>query len=223
MNKCSLAILILLLLHFGCKKQLEQVYPTPIDTSMIQKVKKVVVLGNSIVQYGPDQSIGWNGNWGLAASRKENDFIHLLLQSLKAKKNDVAVRFKNIADFESGYLTFSLSTLDSLRDADMLIIKIAENVKSSQPSYRQFISKYDQLIRYLNPSGKAVKLIIDGFWKNEKVNNDIRSYAVQQKIALVSITDISSDSKNRGTAGHPNDRGMRMIAERVWRYVSHYF
>ena len=211
------------MLQFGCKKQLEKVYPTPIDTSMIQKVKKVVVLGNSIVQYGPDQSIGWNGNWGLAASRKENDFIHLLLQSLKAKRNDVTVRFKNIADFESAYLTFSLSTLDSLRDADMLIIKIGENVKSSQPSYRQFIAKYDQLIRYLNPSGKAVKLIIDGFWKNEKVNNDIRSYAVQQKIALLSITDISSDSKNRGIAGHPNDRGMRMIAERVWRYVSLYF
>lgn len=222
MNKCSLAIL-LLLLQLGCRKQIEQVYPTPIDTSMIQKVKKIVVLGNSIVQYGPDQSIGWKGNWGLAASRKENDFIHLLMQNLQAKRNDVEVRFKNIADFESTYLTYSLSTLDSLRDADMVIIKIAENVKSSQPSYRQFIAKYDKMIHYLDPSGKVVKLIIDGFWKNEKVNNDIRNYAMQHKIALVSITDISSDSKNRGIAGHPNDRGMKIINDRVWRYVSHYF
>lgn len=189
---------------------------------MIGKIKTVVILGNSIVQYGPDPGLGWTGNWGLDASTKENDFVHILIRNLQLKNSGIVIKFRNIADFEANYVSFPLSSVDTLRNADLIIMKIAENVNAAGPSYDQFITKYDQLVKYLDPSNKAVKLIVDGFWDHREVNNDIRNYAVYKKYPLVSITDLSV-SKYKGLAGHPNDEGMRIIAERIWNYVQNYF
>ena len=225
MQKFLLYVLILctLLLFNSCKKA-EIIYPKPIDTSMIGKVRTVIILGNSIVRYGPDPSLGWTGDWGLDASIQDNDFVHILIRDLQSKDNRIIVKFKNIADFEFNHASFQYSTIDTLRNADMIVMKIGENVNfTADPNYNQFISNYDKLIQYLDPSNKAVKLIVDGFWDHPDVNNDIRNYALSKKYPLISITDLSSVSKNKGLAGHPNDRGMRLIADRIWAHLGNYF
>lgn len=191
---------------------------------MIGKIKTVIILGNSIVRCGPDPNLGWFGDWGLDASIQENDFVHILIRNLQSKDNRIIVKFKNIADFELNSVTFPLRSVDTLRNADMIVMKIGENVKAAvDPNYSQFISNYDKLIKYLDPTNQAVKLIVDGFWNNTLVNNDIRNYALTKKYPLISITDLSSVSKNKGLAGHPNDQGMRQIADRIWAYISNYF
>lgn len=221
-NIAFIPILFLLTLNNSCKKQVELIYPKPIDSSMIGNIRTVVILGNSIVRCGPDSSLGWYGDWGMDASIKDADFVHILMRNLQSKDNRIIVKFRNIADFETNFVSFPLSSVDSLRNADLIVMKIGENVNSNETNYNQFITYYDQLVRYLDPSNKAVKLIVDGFWAHDAVNNDIRNYALSKKYPLVSITDLSV-SKNKGLAGHPNDMGMRLIAERLWNYIGNYF
>lgn len=199
------------------------IYPQPIDNAMIGKIRSVTILGNSIVRHGPDPSIGWNGDWGMDASALENDFVHILIRNLQSKDNRISVKFKNIADFEFNSSAFQFSSVDSLRNADLIVMKIGENVKSGDPNYNQFIYNYNKLIQYLDSSNKAVKLIVDGFWDYKIVNDDIRNYALSKNYPLVSITDLSSVSKYKGLAGHPNDQGMQLIADRIWAYISKYF
>ncbi len=221
-NILAIVALCLLTLTTGCVKQLELIFPKPVDSAMIGNIKTVVILGNSIVQYGPDPTLGWYGNWGLDASSKENDFVHILIRDLQLKNSNIIVKFRNIAAFEGDFINFPLASVDSLKNADLIIMKIAENVQSNGPQYDQFITCYDRLIHYLDPSNKAVKLIVDGFWDKDPVNNDIRNYAMDNKYPLVSITDLS-EPKYKGLAGHPTDEGMRLIAERLWNYMQHYF
>ncbi len=222
-NISYLLILSFFLLNNSCQKQLELTYPKPIDSAKIGNVRRVVILGNSIVRYGPDPTLGWFGDWGLDASEKNKDFVHILISKLQSADNRVLISFKNIADFETNFVSYSENSVDSLRHADLIVMKIGENVNAAGPNYQQFINRYDRLIRYLDPSNKAVKLIVDGFWDHQEVNNDIRNYALFKKYPLVSITDLSSVARNKGLAGHPNDLGMRLIADRLWGYISNYF
>ena len=46
------------------------------------KVNRILFLGNSITRHGPKEAIGWNGNWGMAASSLDKDYVHILLRSL---------------------------------------------------------------------------------------------------------------------------------------------
>ena len=220
----GISLICLLVISIGCSKQEnELIYPKPIERLQIGKIRTVVILGNSIVRSSPLPGIGCYGDWGMAASKIDSDFVHILIRNIQVKDKNTLIKFKNIANFETDFMQFPLSSLDSLRNADFIIIKIAENVEAGGVNYQKFITQYDELIRYLDPSNKAVKLVVDGFWKREPVNTDIRNYALGKKYPLISITDLSSLSSNKGLAGHPTDQGMREIANRIWNYMSNYF
>jgi hypothetical protein len=45
----------------------------------------IVILGNSITYAPANAGIGWNANWGMAASAPEKDYVHLLTVKFKQK------------------------------------------------------------------------------------------------------------------------------------------
>ena len=72
------------------------------------RVAKVLFLGNSITLHGPAEQIGWSGNWGMAASEAEKDYVHLLVARLSQAAQGVPqVMVRNLADFERQYATYT--------------------------------------------------------------------------------------------------------------------
>lgn len=195
------------------------------------KIKTVLILGNSIVKHGPNPDIGWYGNWGMAASAEDSDFVHLLIRDIHQTDPSVKVDYKGIADFERDFDTYSLTNLSSLRSPDMLIMKISENVNDEKALKDDFCLYYGRLIDYLDPYKNSIKIIVDGFWGKKYVNKIIEDYATEKKFPFVSIDDLSLDSTNTaiglfehaGVAAHPSDKGMRMIEQRIWHPVKGFF
>jgi len=149
-----------------------------INKSNANKVKTVVVLGNSLVWVPPAPESGWYCDWGMAASVRDSDFVHLLIRDIYQKDPSVVIKFRNIADFERGFDSYHMSILDSLRNPDMLIMKISENVNDIKALEDNFIYYYDTLVKYIAPKGQSVKVIVDGFWAHD-VNRLIKEYALK--------------------------------------------
>ena len=64
----------------------------------------VLCLGNSITCMSRNDEVGWKGHWGMAASKKEKDYVHLLEAKLKSYNPHSSVSFKSIARWESNPL-----------------------------------------------------------------------------------------------------------------------
>src|SRR5437868_4243223 len=74
------------------------------------RVGKVLFLGNSITLHGPSEKIGWNGNWGMAASAGEKDYVHLLLGRIaEAAHGQPVSMVRNIAEFERQHAGFDIA------------------------------------------------------------------------------------------------------------------
>ena len=180
--------------------------------------------------HSPRPEVGWFGDWGMAASAADSDFVHRIIYSLKLNDLNYNTSFVNIANFERSFYSYDLNNLDSLKDSDIVIIKIGENVVEKTAIDSNFIKHYDKLIKYFKKPSTII-VLSDGFYNINKkgkedstINLMIRDYANKNKLLFIKTNDLSLDSSNRafkthshpGVQAHPSDKGMRLIYNRIW-------
>ena len=181
---------------------------------------KILVVGNSITRHGPKPEIGWDRDWGMAASAPEKDYVHLLYTKLCAAGVEPYMMIRQASGWEVGILDEKV--LDKFAeerafDADIVVYRLGENVKK-ETKYA-FCEKLEAFIGHICPRGKVV--FTTNFWKNEIVDDSIRNLAAKRGEVC---TDICCEGEeqtaiglfwHKGVAMHPGDKGMEMIAERV--------
>ena len=64
---------------------------------------KVLFVGNSITRHAPKADIGWSGDWGMAASCREKDYVHLVVSALDKRYNGVDYCIAQAALWEVNY------------------------------------------------------------------------------------------------------------------------
>lgn len=94
---------------------------------------RILFRGNSITLHGTKADIGWTGNWGMAASAQDKDYVHRLSRRFAAAAGGAvpAVRFGNIAEFEREHHTFAVTAQFKAHAdfiADTVVLAIGENV-----------------------------------------------------------------------------------------------
>lgn len=193
------------------------------------KIGSVTIFGNSIVAHDPAPEIGWTGDWGMAASCRDSDFVHVVKKGIERLGPQTRVAWGNLAAFERDYANYDLSQLDKYGASDMIIVKISENVEYKEGMESNFLACYDRLIRKL-AGPETVVLIAEGFWPSP-INDMIRKYAADHDYPFIALADLFASDKsnaaiglfdNEGVANHPSDKGMRNIAARIMEVVETY-
>lgn len=190
---------------------------------------KVLFLGNSITLHAPAPDIGWTGNWGMAATAAEKDYVHRLTAAIaRSTGHAPQIRVRNIADFERGYAAWDGAAV--LREelafgADIIFLAIGENVPelSGEAEQKAFASALDRLLAALKANGKPAIFVRSSFWANPVKDGILKSAAAAAGATFVDISTLGSDPTNAarsereiahaGVAGHPGDKGMKAIAE----------
>lgn len=184
--------------------------------------KNVVILGNSIT-FTPLNPYGeWKGNWGMAASAADSDYVHRLAIHLKTLNPDCIVRARNIAEFEIDYVNYNFdANLKDLEDSapDLLILRIGEDVDVPTYNAGVFKARYTALIDYFfAKNSKLTVLGVGPIWNAYLMET---AMADNPYVSLAHVNDDRSNDAygqfvNPGLEIHPNDRGMRVISDSIW-------
>lgn len=189
--------------------------------------KKVLFFGNSITRHEPAPHIGWNADWGMAASSKDKDFVHLIVEELDRVYGKVDYCIAQGSKWEFSY-TNGDAVLEEIYsearnfDADIIIIRIGENITVAKHLEVNCKPYFDKAIQFLAKNENAKIIVTDLFWYT--IYNDcIREIAEEHGYTFCHLTDLEEDESNmaiglfehNGVAHHPGDLGMRRIADRI--------
>ena len=179
----------------------------------IEQKRKILILGNSITHHGPAESIGWKGNWGMAASEADSDYVHILRRELK----DTIIA-KNIAYWESDFNYDFASDSDRMLHPDVLILRLGENVNKDS------IAHYYQALGKLTKTFPASEVIVTGtFWLMNERDSVQQKFAKDNDYKFVSLRaawpnpayQAIGNFDNAGVGVHPNNLGMQFIAQSI--------
>ncbi len=190
--------------------------------------RSMLFMGNSITRHAPKPEIGWTGNWGMAASAEEKDYVHCIIRSLSEETGTAPrVMIENLVEFEKQYATYDAGT--KLKNAlafkaATVILAIGENVPAlrSETSRTQFSASVTKLLEAFKANGNPTIVVRSCFWA-DKAKDEILKQACQKVGGIfVDIGSLGRDASNKapqfthsGVAAHPGDKGMQAIADAI--------
>jgi hypothetical protein len=169
----------------------------------------------------------------MAASSEKNDYVHILMDKILSYNTEAVFMLETVVDFETGFWNYDISKTEKVQcfNADMIIMRIAENVNDEEAGKIDFGSYYAKLIYALNPSQKAVIVCTSSFWDNPNVNAHIKKVSDENGFLFVDLSELKKDKQNMainefedvGVGLHPSDIGMERITALIWDKVKSMF
>lgn len=199
------------------------------DKVEIKDPIKILFLGNSITVNRPDPEIGWYGDWGMAASADDKDYVHLLIERLKSdSKLIINFKIQNIAYWERKFN--DTSNFKALKDynADIIIFRLGENVDENYARENNYQLALTSLIDFFETDSTKGIVVTNNFWNNPYKDNVQKVVALTNNYNFVDISSLDREPNNHayndfehgGVAAHPSDFGMENIAKILFNNIS---
>ena len=194
--------------------------------------KCILVIGNSITRHGPSTRIGWVGDWGMAATTAENDYVSQLIKLLSRNLTDGTWKAERVnaglleTNPEKFQLTWSATQLS--KKSNIVIIEAGDNFSLDNGSVDAFSRSYLQTLNTLRPQN-GVLACVGTWWNSSAKNRIIRESCWAARGIYVDISGLSDfpenlagaeqNIANKGVAAHPGDKGMKAIANRIFESI----
>lgn len=200
------------------------------EAALPGKIGAVLFVGNSITQHAPASELGWHGRWGMAASKAENDYVHLLIARM-TEAQGAAPRFL-VHALGGGTIAGKLEDTEALstmaRQADLIVVQMGEN--DHQQTADAFARPYEAMLRLLRDAAPKARIVCTGVWAppggNGTKDRFIRELCADLGFAFADLSAANRDPGNRaGSTGlwthagvnwHPSDAGMRAYSDAIW-------
>lgn len=191
---------------------------------------RLLFVGNSITLHAPSTAVGWTGNWGMAASAAEKDYVHLVVDAVTRKRGSPPeFRVANVVEFERDFEHYDLAKLKDLVDfrADTVIVAIGENVPAlkTEVAKIKFKESAVRLLTQLKGNRSVALYVRSCFWADTTKDALLKEACTAAGGVFVDISALDKDKGNfaksereiahAGVARHPGDKGMRAIADAI--------
>lgn len=224
------------LVPYGCTKFRISMFPVTAEPEVRPSaIRRILFLGNSITFHAPKEEIGWTGNWGMAASSEDKDYVHLVTRAIAHHTGSTPqIRVRNIAEFERNYATYDVAgQLKDLFafDPDLVVLAIGENVPAlgSEDIKAQFKAGVMKILGCALAKRHPLVVVRGCFWA-DAAKDQVLSQACREAGGIfVDAGPLGRDAANAaraersfahdGVAGHPGDRGMKALADGITQAV----
>lgn len=195
-----------------------------------EETVKILFLGNSITHHAPKPEIGWYGDWGMAASSADKDYVHQLIDKLQETYSQTKIEYReqNIARWERDFST-SMVEFTNIYDyePDILIVRLGENLSVEYAQDNDYYIAISNLIHFFRSSSTAV-IITSNFWPSDYKDNIQKQVAIDNEYYYVDLSELSLDASNQaigeyahnGVAAHPSDKGMFNISNLIYQCIN---
>lgn len=200
---------------------------------------KALFLGNSLTM--PQLIQDWQSSWGMAATKQEYDYTHIVQEGLRTKDANAVCTPLSFSAWERDFST-SIATLigDNLTsDTDLVVIRLGENVPNANVS--GFQTALGNLIDYIYSISPNAKVVITGvFWASSSKENAIIAAAQAKGIDYIKISQFGiaayeeevghyvygnddgiHEITNSGVALHPSNKGMLALANTILNAIGY--
>lgn len=196
------------------------------------KGKRVMFVGNSMTLHGIKEDIGWHGEWGMAASSAEKDYVHCLMRSIEEITEDPAFCTCQVSMWERAYKDgreyFPRYENAMVFRPDILVMRYIENCPKADFDPEVFKTESKLLLGKLCSAHTRV-ILTTGFWRHPG-DDAIRELAKELDLPLVELGDLGErdDMKaiglfeHKGVANHPGDLGMQTMSDRIFEVLKNY-
>jgi len=220
------------LIPYGCTKFRISMFPVTAEPEVKPSaIRRILFLGNSITLHGPKADIGWSGNWGMAASSEDKDYVHLVTKALAEHTGSTPkIMVANIADFERNYATYDveLHMKDFFAfDPDLVVLAIGENVPAlgSEEAQAQFKAGVIKILGCALGKRHPLVVVRSSFWSDPAKDQVLRAACQEADAIFVDAGPLGREAANAarsersfthdGVAIHPGDKGMKAIADAI--------
>jgi len=199
-----------------------------IAQSTLSSRPRILFVGNSITLHGEKAEIGWYGCWGMAASCREKDYVHQVMQRVHAIVPDAGYMIVQTAGWERGYWNapeeFDFLCTAAAYDADIIVVRLGENVQPKELKAHDLTEGYCRLFEFLDPKHEKKLIVTDEFWANPSKDACIEEACRRRGVEVTCISHLGRVDEMKalglfehsGVAAHPGDRGMQCIAEIIF-------
>ena len=183
--------------------------------------KRILFVGNSVTKHGLRPEIGWNRICGMAASDEAHDYVHLCMDKLLEIAPDASFAISQVANFEREFDVFDIESglSNSIEyGADIVVMFFGANVpgayiRCEREFKLSFSEAYDNIRCALSRKSGAKVIHVQGFFIRGDLDSERRSVAEKYGDKFLVLGDIRTDEATHGEFNHPNDLGMRKIAD----------
>jgi hypothetical protein len=189
------------------------------DPAAAVRATNLAVIGNSITWHPPLASIGWAGDWGMAATTQAQDFVHVAGAAL-----GLPVQANNFADLELTPVAATPRIPDysaPVSSTSIAVVQLADNVPPG--GLDAFRPAYAQLLDAVKHA--RTLLCVSTWWHSPEKDAVIETECRARGGRFVFIGDIKTLPENPdrvstrywhpGVNSHPQDWSMAEIGRRV--------
>ena len=203
-----------------------------------EKKISVVCVGNSITEHAPSLGIGWENNWGMAASSADKDYVSVLenMIAMEYPEYYVDVNISAAYPFEKSVSTSldydytqvlesSIGVDIKKYNPDVITFQWGDNVKNcTRDSYAYALGQVVDYCRKVKPdmalifsqhfygsSGDDKCLAVEDVAKAKGV-----SYVKLYPLCITENKAFKEYPDKTAFNSHPGDKGMEAIADAIW-------